>query len=349
MILFSSGYYYYTVNTEKCKVHRQVKLYICANRVYNQNRGDIVELLYLLENIRIPGVNEFMLAITYLGDEIAFLVTAMIVFWCVDKRQGYYIMSVGFLGTIANQFMKLWFRIPRPWVKDPQFTILEAAREGASGYSFPSGHTQSAVGTFGSLAYTVKNKIVRAVAIAIALLVPFSRMYIGVHTPLDVTVAALMAIVLMFLLRPVVFANEGRYIPVLLGLMTAVAIGYLCFVELYPFPEDIDSHNLISGRKNAYTLLGALAGMLIVYFLDEKWIQFSTKAVWWAQIIKVLGGLAVVLAVKSGLKAPLEAVFGELPGRMLRYFLIVLFAGAVWPLTFRYFSKLGSVRRQEEM
>ena len=298
--------------------------------------------LYLLEKIRMPGLNEFMLGITYLGDEIAFLVIAMIVFWCVDKKQGYFIMSVGFLGTITNQFMKLWFRIPRPWVQDPEFTILEAAREGASGYSFPSGHTQSSVGTFGSLALTTKNKILRIVAIAAAIIVPFSRMYLGVHTPLDVLVAAGMAVVLMLALKPLVLAKDGKYIPILLAAMSVVAVGYLLFVELYPFPENIDAHNMESGLKNAYTLLGALVGMLLVYVVDEKWIHFQTKAVWWAQILKVLCGLGIVLAVKSGMKTPLELLFGVLPGRAVRYFLIVLVAGAVWPLTFRFFAKLGS-------
>ena len=303
--------------------------------------------LYLLENIRIPGLNEFMLGITYFGDEIAFLVTALIIFWCVDKRQGYYVMSVGFLGTIANQFMKLWFRIPRPWVKDPNFTILEAAREGASGYSFPSGHTQSAVGTFGALACTSKNKIVKVISIAIAVLVPFSRMYIGVHTPLDVLVAAGVALLLIFVIRPVVFAKDGKYTPVLLAVMTVIAVAYLSFVEFYIFPENIDWHNLVSGRKNAYTLLGALAGMLIVYIVDEKWLKFPTKAVWWVQIIKVAGGLGVVLAIKSGMKTPLELIFAELPARAVRYFLIVLFAGAIWPITFRYFARLGSCQKGE--
>ena len=303
--------------------------------------------LYLLENIRIPGLNEFMLGITYFGDEIAFLVTALIIFWCFDKHQGYYVMSVGFLGTIANQFMKLWFRIPRPWVKDPNFTILEAAREGASGYSFPSGHTQSAVGTFGALAYTTKNKIVKIFSVVIAFLVPFSRMYIGVHTPLDVLVAAGMALVLIFVLRPLVFAKDGKYIPVLLAVMTVIAVAYLCFVEFYSFPENIDLHNLVSGRKNAYTLLGALAGMLIVYIVDEKWLKFPTKAVWWVQIIKVAGGLILVLAIKSGMKTPLELLFGELPARAVRYFLIVLFAGAIWPITFRYLARLGCGKKGE--
>lgn len=301
-----------------------------------------MQFLRLLESIRVPVLNELMLAITQLGEETAFLVVALIVFWCVDKRRGYYILSVGFIGTLANQFMKLWFRIPRPWVLDEKFTILEQAREAASGYSFPSGHSQSAVGTFGAIAYTAKNKALRGGCIAIALLVPFSRMYIGVHTPLDVFVAAAMAVALIVVLRPVFFGRNGKYIPVLMGIMTLLAIAYLCFVEFYPFPEDIDAHNLASGIKNAYTLLGALLGMLVVYAVDEKWLRFQTKAVWWAQVLKVVGGLVLVLAIKSGTKDFLNAMLGESVGRAARYSLIVVAAGILWPLTFKWFAKLGN-------
>ena len=301
-----------------------------------------MEFLYFLEGLRVPILDSFMLAITYFGDEIAFLVTALIIFWCIDKRKGYFILSVGFVGTLANQFMKLWFRIPRPWVLDENFTILEQAREAASGYSFPSGHTQSAVGTFGGLAAVTKNRAVRWICIAIAVLVPFSRMYIGVHTPLDVLVAAGMALLLIFVMRPLVLGNDGKYIPLLLGIMTVLAVAFLCFVEFYPFPADIDTHNLESGLKNAYTLLGTLLGFLIVYTVDEKWLHFPVKAVWWAQIIKVLMGLGLVLAVKSGMKTPLNALFGESVGRAARYFLIVIVAGVLWPLTFKWFAKLGT-------
>ena len=297
--------------------------------------------LYLLEELRFPVINEFMLAITYLGDETAFLIVALILIWCADKRTGYYVLSVGFLGTIANQFMKLWFRIPRPWILDENFTILEQAREGASGYSFPSGHTQSSVGTFGAIAYTTKNKLLRWGCLAAVVLVPFSRMYVGVHTPMDVGVAAAMAGVLIFALKPIILGKNARVFPVFLGIMLTVAIGFLCFVELYPFPEDIDPHNMESGLKNAYTLLGSILGLVAVYVVDEKWLHFPTKAIWWAQIIKVVIGAGVVLAVKSGLKDPLEAVFGALVGRSVRYFLIVIVAGIVWPLTFRWFAKLG--------
>lgn len=298
-----------------------------------------MEFLYFLERIRVPILNEFMLLITQFGEETAFLVVALVLFWCVDKYKGYYILSVGFIGTVANQFMKLWFRVPRPWVLDENFTILEQAREAAAGYSFPSGHTQTAVGTFGGIAYTTKNRWIRLAAVLIAVLVPLSRMYIGVHTPLDVLVAAALALVLIITLQPIVLGNKKNNVMILLCIMTAMAIGFLCFVEFYPFPVDIDEHNLASGVKNAYTLLGSLLGLIVVYIVDEKWLKFSVKAVWWAQVLKVVIGLGLVLIIKSGMKAPLNLLFGESLGRAVRYFLVVVTAGCVWPLSFKWFAK----------
>lgn len=300
-----------------------------------------MEFLYLLEKIRMPGLNEFMLGITYLGDEIAFLAVALIVFWCVDKRRGYFLMSVGFVGTVTSQFMKLACRVPRPWVRDPNFTILEAAREGAGGYSFPSGHSQSAVGTFGSIAYTARNRWARWLCIAAAVLVPFSRMYIGVHTPADVIVGSALSLVLIFALHPVVFREDGRGMQWLIIGMVILSLAYLLYVQLAPFPADIDPVNLSSGRENACTLFGCTLAVAIVYPADRKWLDFQTGAVWWAQILKVVLGLAVVLLVKEGTKAPLEALLPDLAARAVRYFLVVLTAGLLWPMTFRFFGKLG--------
>ena len=301
-----------------------------------------MEFLYLLEKIRVPRLNELMLAVTELGGEMPFLIIALVVFWCVDKRRGYYVLSVGFLGTLTNQFMKLWFRVPRPWVLDPNFTILEQAREAAAGYSFPSGHTQNAVGTFGALAITAKTRWIKVLSVALAVLVPFSRMYVGVHTPADVLVAAAMAVAFLMLLRPFIFRKDEGNVLRLFTVLTLLSAAFLCFVEFWNFPADIDPHNLQSGIKNAYTLIGSLVGLVIVYFVDNKYIRFETSAIWWVQILKVALGFLAVLAVKSGLKTPIEMICGgHMIARAIRYFLIVIMAGIIWPLTFKWLSKLG--------
>ena len=301
-----------------------------------------MEFLRLLEEIRTGWLNGIMLAITHLGSEIIFLAVALIFFWCVDKTRGYYLMSVGFVGTILNQFLKLFCRIPRPWVQDPQFTIVEQARAGADGYSFPSGHTQSAVGTYGSIAYTSRKRWVQVLCIAIAALVAFSRMYLGVHTPMDVGVSVVIGVVLIFALRPLFYKENGKYIPWMLGFMTVLAVGFLLYVECNPFPGDMDGENLASGMKNAYTLLGALLGMIVVYMVDEKWLHFPIKAVWWAQLLKLVLGIALVLGVKTLLTQPMTSLFGYYWGRLVRYFLTVVTAGCLWPLTFPWFSSLGN-------
>jgi undecaprenyl-diphosphatase len=297
-----------------------------------------MQFLYFLENIRFPLLNELMLLITRFGEETAFLVTALIVFWCVDKKRGYYILVVGFLGTILNQFLKLLCKIPRPWVLDPNFEPIPGSKEAATGYSFPSGHSQSAVGTFGCLAVTAKEKTLRWIFAAICLLVPFSRMYLGVHTPADVLVGSGCALVLIFAMR---YLNDGKVVKHTLLILSGLSVLFFVFVQFILNPQNLDAHNYASGLKNAYTLLGSIFGMLFVHFVDEKWLHFEVKAVWWAQILKVCGGLGLVLAVKEGLRVPINALLGEYPGRAVRYFLIVLTAGILWPLTFRWFSSFG--------
>lgn len=301
-----------------------------------------MQLLYWFESIRTPWLDNLMLALTELGGETVFLVVALVMFWCTEKRKAYYLMTVGFVGTIANQFLKIACQVPRPWIKDPNFTIVEAARADAGGYSFPSGHSQTAVGTYGAIAMTARNKWLRVLSITAAVIVPVTRMYLGVHTPQDVLVGAGMAIALLVLLKPVFDEPTGKRLPGLFVGMTVLAVAYLAYTELFPFPADIDPENLYSARKNAYTLLGAMGGMTVVFFYDRKTAGFQTDGVWYAQLLKVLGGICVVLLVKEGLKAPLDGVFGgHLFARSVRYFLVVLAAGILWPKTFPFFTKLG--------
>ena len=61
-----------------------------------------MELLYWFESIRNPVLDVLMSLVTHLGEETFFMVGALLVFWCVDKRKGYYLLSVGFVGVLVK-------------------------------------------------------------------------------------------------------------------------------------------------------------------------------------------------------------------------------------------------------
>lgn len=302
-----------------------------------------MQFLYVLEGIRNPVLDAFFALITHLGSETLFIAIAITMFWCVNKRTGYYLLTVGFFGTLINQFLKLVCRVPRPWVRDPEFTIVEAARADATGYSFPSGHTQSITGSMGCLARASKRTAVRAVSVLLIALTAFSRMYLGVHTPADVGTSLVIGTLLVVGLYPLFEKSkeDPRLLYRIVGVLTACSLVYLLFVELYPWPADMDAENLASGIKNGYTLFGCGCGMLIGCHVEETYIRFEEKATWQGQVLKLVLGFAIVLGIKAGLKPVLEMLLPAMPARAVRYFVIVVFASCVWPMTFRRLARVG--------
>ncbi|MBQ7387111.1 MAG: phosphatase PAP2 family protein [Clostridia bacterium] len=301
-----------------------------------------MEILYFIANMRCPVLDFFFETITHLGEETFFLVISILFFWCINKREGYYILLSGLFGTLINQAAKITFRIDRPWIKDPSFQPVGNSKLEATGYSFPSGHTQNIATTWGCIAAYNRKRWLSIVCVVIIALVSFSRLYLGVHTLLDVSVSLLVALLLVVLLRPF-FATEERFnkaYPVIVIISVIASVAYLIYV-LSIDPAGVDGENYHSALKNACTLTGCTVGLVLVYFVDTKWTKFETAAPWYAQIIKVLVGFGIVLAIKAGLSSPLTALFGnEYVARTVRYFLIVAFAGALWPITFKYFAKM---------
>ncbi len=302
-----------------------------------------MSFLYFLESIRNPFLDAVMSIITMIGEETLFLAIALCIFWCVDKKRGYIFLLVGFVGICINQILKLTFRIPRPWVKDPNFTIVESARAEATGYSFPSGHTQNVADTFGCIGRGSRKWWVRIVCVVIILLVGLSRMYLGVHTPLDVGVSLLVGALLIFALYPLLekLLASDRNTRIALCSVALVSLCFVLYTELFPFPADIDPHNLTSGRKNAYTMLGCSVALLVVNFIDTRKTNFTTDAPLLAQACKLVVGAGLAVGLKAGLKPLTVLIFdGNVVESALRYFLVVLFAGALWPLTFPMWGKL---------
>ncbi len=298
--------------------------------------------LSFLAELRNPVCDFFFLLTTNLGHEVFFMIVALAVLWCGKRHHGYYILVSGFFGIICNQTLKLLFRVPRPWVLDPSFEAVEAAKPAATGYSFPSGHTQSATTLYGGVARTYRSTALRIACIAAIVIVAFSRMYLGVHTLADVCTSLVIGTLIVLLLYPL-FERVGKNMRLMypIGIvLCGVSIAYVLFVELFPFPASMDAAHYADGLKNAYSLLGASLALLPVLYFDEHFVRYDSQASLIFQILKVAVGLLLLLGIKEGCKPLLDAIFGDLAFKhAIRYFLMVLVGGAVYPYFFRFIPK----------
>ena len=302
-----------------------------------------MNLLASLESIRTPLLDQLFLLISQLGGEIAFTAVILIALWCVNKRAGFWMFFSWGCGTAASQIVKAACKIPRPWVRDASLTPVEAALDGefaATDYSFPSGHTQSALGLFGSLAVFARRKWVTICSVILVLLTGFSRLYLGVHTLTDIIGAICIGLAVVFLMAWLssLEAEKPWISWVACGILAAVSAGLVIYASL----SDLSDPAIAEAAKHGWEMLGASIGLATAWQLDRCWLHFETRAVWYIQIAKFAVGLVFALLIWRGLKQPLLNLFGgHHIADGIRYLLLAVYAGFLYPLTFRFWSKLG--------
>ena len=309
-----------------------------------------MDFLRLLEAGRNALCNALLAPITAFGEETLFLVVSMIALWCVDKKKGYYLLFVGVLGNVVNQLLKLLFCVPRPWVRDPAFTIVERARAQATGYSFPSGHTQTATGLYGGIARVTKNGLLRGLCIAFVALVGFSRMYLGVHTPADVAVSLAIGAALVFAAWPMFCNYDEDAKPAFLALavLFLVSLGVTLYAEFAPFPANAILEFSDDGVETAYKLLGTSAGLLLCERLDRRYLRYDVRAPLPLQFVKAALGIGILVAARLLLKAPLLVLFaGHNIAHTTRYFVMTLLGGFAYPATFRFWANVKTDKTVE--
>ncbi len=279
-----------------------------------------------------------MSAVTWLGHELLPIAVICIFYWCVNKKLAYKAGFSFFFSGLTVQTLKITFRIDRPWILDPNFKPVESAVEEATGYSFPSGHTQAATSLFATLALHFKKWYVKLVCVLFFLLVGFSRMYLGVHTPLDVLVSmgvTLLFSVLVFVIIDKIYDTK-KYDAVLSIIMVLISIAVMTYSATLMANGTIEYKYASDCCKSG----GAGLAFAIGYWIERKYINFDTKSKnIGVQILKFAVGIAVALAAKSALK-PLFALFltdgiPALIGDTLRYFVLVFWIIAAYPAIFK--------------
>lgn len=288
-----------------------------------------VDFLKALAKIRTPFLDVLIQLLTRFGEELIIFGVICVFYWCLNKDVAYKLGFAFFASGIAVQGLKVTCRIERPWVIDPSFKPVGTAIKEATGYSFPSGHTQSATALYGTGAFITKRVWLKAMFVLLALGVGFSRMYLGVHTYFDVSVALIITFLVAFLVCHFysVITREGNELAV--SIVLAVLSVFLAAYSLILAECGHVAWGQIDG---CFKTGGAGLGFAVGYYLERKYIRFNPregKLVF--QVIKLIVGIAGALFFKSVLKliAPESLILD-----FIRYFLTILWVMAAFPWLF---------------
>ena len=150
------------------------------------------EILYAINNLHNPILDKIMIAITSLGNAglIWIGIAVLLVFIKKTRKCGMLMLISMIIGLIlGNGILKNLIQRPRPcWIDTNVLLLIPNPTD----YSFPSGHTLASFEA--ATMILLHSKKWGVVAIILAILISFSRMYLFVHFPTDILAGLILGI-----------------------------------------------------------------------------------------------------------------------------------------------------------
>ncbi len=287
---------------------------------------DISYLLFLQKiRLALDSVwDTFMLDVSRLGEGLLTFMLMAGIYWCIDKRCGQLMGWNVSLGCLTNQWMKKVFHIDRPWIRDNRIQPVQAALEGAGGYSFPSGHTSRATANWGALGYSwwkkterKSIKVLSCIAWGMVIFIMFSRNYLGVHTPQDVLAAFVMGVILIILLdKMLIWVESGTGRDILVTGLGCI----ICFLPML--------------RYGCLSNAGTSFGFMIGWMFERRFVRFRVDTERSTRLLRFSVGAILLLVLLT----VCPSVLGQfMPARYASFFtnfISALFVMYIYPLFF---------------
>lgn len=219
-------------------------------------------ILYYFQRISSPFLDFAAEAASFLGEESIYILVITVFYWALSRKKGFILAAVLVLSLFLNTLLKIVFHTARPF---EVLTGLEGKRlVTATGYAFPSGHTQGAAGFYMTLIYLFRTRrIVWISGVIIILMVGISRIYLGVHWPVDVLGGWFLGILTAWLTASRIdrlWGNDKLHSLILTVLLAAAAVTLVMIgLELMIFRGNVKTDDFF---KSAGILLGTYGGFL---------------------------------------------------------------------------------------
>ncbi len=306
--------------------------------------------------------DKFFLEVTEFGTSYITGIVCIIVFYGFDSKLGLFLFQTNAFGRLVNGALKLTACIYRPWIRSPKIKPLPSALPAATGYSFPSGHSTNASTVFLGISYSslakkkqnIIYKFLIILGIAMAVLVMFSRIYAGVHTPQDIIVGCISSVAVIIIVHKVnqfITSNKKAFIVLLVSIVLAV----LCVIyfenKSYPLTY-VNGKLLVNPEKmviDSYSGIGAFLALAFTTFLTTltnlnitKTYEKSIKTII-LRIIFTIAAIAIFTYMSKNLPSDLSRNMQKKTAYLLSNFITYFTITLIFPL---FLSTLGKILKR---
>ena len=307
-----------------------------------------IDYLLWLQGLResLPEFVEVIAALfsDVIGAGIVTMVVPLLVYWLLDRHDGLAILLSFGIGSMANQLIKAILCVPRPWLLDERVQPAERALSHATGYSFPSGHSQGAFSVYVALAWIKRHAhvLISLLLVLMTLLTGLSRNFLGVHTPQDVLVAFGIGLVGIAIALPLARKLQdagpaGQLIAVMVAL--AAVTGMLVFVTLKEYPvsyvNGVPTSDALDMKGDCYASAGFMTGLALGWLLERIFVNgFEAPTTLAEGAVRAALGAVVAAGTYLLISTFAKPVMGELWCEFTRAAAAIMLAVGIVPCFF---------------
>ncbi|MGD9909284.1 MAG: phosphatase PAP2 family protein [Candidatus Izemoplasmatales bacterium] len=310
-----------------------------------------LEIIHWLQSFRSTILDFFFQFWTMFGEELIIIGILGFLYWIYDKKIGERVGVTVFISLVLNSTIKILVSRPRPYVVDSN--VQNIRPDTATGYAFPSGHTQGAATLFTSFAIWLKKNWISVSATVIIVMVALSRMYLGAHYLSDVIVGGLLGVGISFVMAWYFRKNLDEhklYLFILEGTLIVTFLTYMYFLFTSKATAELSNASVLYNNiEGLAKMAGSIIGFIFGVSFEKKKVNFETHHHVLKNLIRFILGIAVVMAVRILLKAifgvfinPEELLEGELLKSsiallfdLIRYLSMVFIGIGVYPMLFK--------------